>query len=221
MPHLDTPIADLLEEDILFGRLRPRERLVEDELMERTGGTRHAVRQALLELEARQLVVRVPNKGAQVRDFTRSDIEQICDMRDWLHEKAARSIPLPADPQWLKTLEQLQAAHDRAVASGDPLAVHRANSAFHHALFAGCGNKYLAQTINEYAQLSLAYRCHLMTRDDLAAQARDEHRAMLEAIRKGDRETLCAICVQHTKPARDVYESVQGWRSGRSLARAV
>jgi len=207
----DKTIADKVEEEILFGRLRPRERLVEDELMERTGATRHAVRQALVELEARNLVVRVPNKGAQVRDFTREDFVQICQFRDWLHEKAAHSIVLPADPVWFAKLEKLQRQHDVAVESGQPVDVHRTNTAFHDELFSGCGNRCLTQTINEYAKLSLAYRCHLMTRNDLALQARDEHRKMIEAIRQGDPVSLASLCVEHTRAARKVYEQIQGW----------
>lgn len=204
-------LADLLEEDILFGRLRPRERLVEDELMERTSATRHAVRHALIELEGRNLVVRVPNKGAQVRDFNREDFMQIGQFRDWLHEKAALSIVMPVEPSWIAELESLQKQHDAAVKSGQPMEVHRTNSAFHNALFAACGNRYLAQTIHDYAQMSLAYRCHLMTRKDLAQQARDEHRQMIRAIKNSDSSLLATLCVEHTRAAREVYESVQGW----------
>lgn len=40
-----------LEEDIVFGRLHPRERLTEDELMARFDMKSHAVRQVLVELE--------------------------------------------------------------------------------------------------------------------------------------------------------------------------
>ena len=207
------PIADVLEQDILFGRLRPRERLIEDELMQRTGATRHAVRQALLELEARHLVTRVPNRGAQVRDFSPDEVRQICEMRDLLHERAALSIALPIDPEWLARLEVLQAAHDEAVRAGSPIDVHRTNTAFHAALFGGCRNQFLTRTINDYAQLSLAYRCHLMTRSDLAEQAREEHHAMLRALRAQDLQALSVLCVSHTKPAQAVYETVQGWRS--------
>jgi DNA-binding GntR family transcriptional regulator len=204
-------LADRLEEDILFGRLRPRERLVEDDLIERVGATRHAVRQALVDLELRQLVVRIPNKGAQVCDFTRTEIQEVCQMRDWLHELAARSIPLPASDDWINTLQGLQQQHARAVQSGHAMRVHKANNAFHDALFQGCGNRYLVQTIHDYAQKSLAYRCHLMTRIDLAERARDEHQQMIDAIRRGDSDRLARLCLEHTRAAREVYESLQGW----------
>ena len=204
-------LVERIEQDIMFGRLRPRERLVEDDLIERTGATRHAVRQALIDLEARHLVVRIPNRGALVRDWTRAEIAEICQMRDWLHERAVRSIALPAPAPWLRELQRLQAAHAKAVDRGEPMAVHRANSAFHDALFGACGNRYLMQTIQDYAQMSLGYRCHLMTRLDLAREARDEHRQMVDAIRRADGERLVALCVGHTRSARQVYEALQAW----------
>lgn len=212
----DPTLSDRFEEDILFGRLRPRERLIEDELMQRTRATRHAVRQALAELESRQLVVRVPNKGAQVRDFSRAEIAEVCQMRDWLHELAARHLLLPADPVWVDELQALQGTHAEAVERADPIAIHRTNNAFHNTLFSGCGNRYLAQTIYDYAQMSLAYRCHLMTRMDMAGQARDEHQQMVDAIRAKDSERLAQLCVQHTSAARQVYESIQGWQQSQA-----
>ena len=54
--------------DIIFGRLRPRERLIEDELALRFGVSRHLIRAAIVELEQLGIVVRRPNKGAMVRD---------------------------------------------------------------------------------------------------------------------------------------------------------
>ena len=40
-------IIKSLEHDIIFGRLHPRERLIEDELMERFSAKRHTIRTAL------------------------------------------------------------------------------------------------------------------------------------------------------------------------------
>ena len=88
-----------LEFDILFGRLKPRERLVEDVLMQRFDAKRHAVRQALAELEHIGIVTREPNRGAAVRDFTAQEVEEICELREILQRRAAQRMPLPADPR--------------------------------------------------------------------------------------------------------------------------
>ena len=93
-----------IEEDIIFGRLRPRERLVEDDLIERLGGTRHTVRQALVELERLGIVRRERNRGATVRDFSPEEVEDIYAMRELLHRHAATLIPLPAPRPLLSAL---------------------------------------------------------------------------------------------------------------------
>ena len=51
-------IIKLIEEDIIFGRLAPGSRLVEDVLMARYGATRHFIRQALVHLERAGVVRR-------------------------------------------------------------------------------------------------------------------------------------------------------------------
>jgi DNA-binding GntR family transcriptional regulator len=200
-----------LEEDILFGRLRPRERLVEDDLIERFGATRHVVRQALVELERSGMIVRVANRGAQVRDFSREEVEQICAVREMLHAHAAALIPLPAAPSLTTRLEKLDRAHRAAVERQNLSAIHQLNNEFHETLFAACGNPYLVATINEYARLSLAFRCHLMANQALAQRAADQHRDMIEALKGGDREGIVRLCIEHTQPSKQVYMAIQGW----------
>ena len=53
----------------MLGRLHPRERLIEDELMRRFGVKRHVVRRGLADLERMGVVERVPNRGAMVRAY--------------------------------------------------------------------------------------------------------------------------------------------------------
>jgi DNA-binding GntR family transcriptional regulator len=205
-----------LEADIIFGRLLPRIRLIEDELMARFRAKRHVVRQGFAELERRGIVVRVPNKGAMVREFTRQEIEDICSVRELLHARAASLVPLPADPALIAQLENLQSEHAAMVAARRPIAIHRINNKFHETLFGACGNVYLARTIKEYAELSLAFRCHLMVDPAHAERARDEHREMIRALRTGDRRRLVDLCVRHTRPSKHVYLALRGWSAPRA-----
>lgn len=204
-------IVEALEEDILFGRVRPRERLIEDELIERFDASRHAVRQALVELERKGMVVRQRNRGAEVRDFTRTEVEQICAVREMLHAQAASRIPLPPPVKVLRRLEQLHLLHAREVERGNLRGIHQANSAFHDTLFLACGNPYLVQTIRDYAQMSLGFRCQVMVNPFLARRSRDEHGMMIEALKNGDRAKLVRLCVGHTNAAKNVYFAARGY----------
>lgn len=199
-----------ISEDILFGRLLPRERIVEDDVIAGSGATRHAVRAALQALARDGLVVHTPNRGAQVRSFSPTEVEDITAVREILHAEAARRIPLPAAPDLLANLTAIEMAHSAAVERGDLSRIHAENERFHEALFTACGNHHLVATIRDHARLSLPFRCHAMADPALARQARDEHRAMLAALRNRDQEALVLLCVNHTGFAKRAYGRVLG-----------
>src|ERR1700761_1203523 len=97
-----------LEEDIIFGRFAPGSRLVEDSLMGRYDASRHFVRQALFQLERRGIVLREKNIGATVRFYSADEVRQIYQVREMLTRQAALMIPLPAPPELIAQLKELQ-----------------------------------------------------------------------------------------------------------------
>lgn len=198
-------VVRAIEEDIIFGHLKPRERLVEDTLMERHGAKRHVVRQALAELVRQGIVVHEPNKGCAVREFATDEVEALYDMRALLQAHAARLVPLPAPAGLVDELRRLHKAHSAAVEAGDLRAVYRLNNAFHDTLFAACGNPYLIRAIGDHAWLAHAIRSYRIGDPALLAQAREEHGEMIAALETGDRERLVALCVAHILPSKEVY----------------
>jgi DNA-binding GntR family transcriptional regulator len=202
-------IVRTLEADIIFGRLRPRERLVEDMLMERLGVTRHLVRQALFELERLGIVVRERNKGCAVRYFPPAEVEHIYELREVLQAHAARRIPIPAPGALIEALDAIHAEHSRAVEKGDLGAVYRLNNRFHNTLFAASGNPRLVEAIAHYAWLAHAIRSYRIADPRLLRQARDEHGAMIEALRRGDRDTLVRLAVAHIQPSKEAYLALE------------
>jgi DNA-binding GntR family transcriptional regulator len=198
-----------LEFDILFGRLRPRERLVEDILIRRFGAKRHVVRQALVRLERMGIVVRAPNRGAAVRDFSAQEVEEIAELRETLQRQAARRMALPAPARLVAKLERLQRRHDAAVASRDPRAIDEANERFHQAFFQACGNRHLSEAIAHYAYLSRAMRLYPMVDPVLLETLRGEHWAMIRALRQGDRRALERLAVDHIQHSKRIYLEVR------------
>ena len=198
-------IVQRIEEDIVFGRLHPRERLVEEALAERFGVKRHIVREALADLERRGLIERFRNRGAMVKAYTPEEVEQLYAVRALLETSCAEMLPLPMDPARLAELEALQDEHDAAVAAQDLPRIFRLNVQFHRVLYAGCGNPYLAGVIDEFAQKTHAIRFYSVVQPETIAYARDDHRAILQAIRDGDRQSLMAICRRHLMPSKEAY----------------
>src|SRR5450830_632256 len=85
----------ILEEEIVLGFLHPRERLVEDDLLERFGLKRHVVRQVLVELERMGLVERKRNIGALVKAYTAKEVEDLYAVRELLECQCVRLIRFP------------------------------------------------------------------------------------------------------------------------------
>jgi DNA-binding GntR family transcriptional regulator len=70
-------VAKEIEEAILSGQFKPRERLVEMDLISRFGISRTVIREALKRLEAKGLVGSTPYRGVVVADLTVEEIEEI------------------------------------------------------------------------------------------------------------------------------------------------
>ena len=202
-------VASEIEFEILFGRLKPRERLIEDVLMQRFDAKRHAVRQALSDLERIGIVTREANRGAAVRDFSAREVEEICELREILQRRAAQRIPLPAEQNLISKLETIQKQHDKAVAKKNPRAIDQANEEFHRTLFGACGSIHLAAAIEHYSFLTRAMRLYPLVDSDLLQILRKEHWAMIEALRESDRRALMSLVVDHIQHSKRLYLEVR------------
>lgn len=208
-------IVSAIEEDIVLNRVHPKERLVEEDLMQRFTGKRHVVRQALFQLENAGLVERIKNRGAFVKSYTPAEVEGIYAMRELLEAAAAERIPMPAPADLIDALTAIQARHTAAVESRDMRTALRNNIDFHRTLFSACGNDYLSDTINEFAQKAHAIRFIGTTDHDALVLARDEHIAMIEALKQQNRAELHRLCYQHLQPSKERYLSLYRLREGR------
>lgn len=224
-PETDAPPADdaealdvakVLGEDIIFGRLAPGTRLVEDHLIARFGATRHYIRQALGELERTGIVVREKNKGVAVRSLTPSEVRQIYEVRELLQRQAALRIQLPAPRRVIEELERLHAEYSRHVRERNFRGVHETNDQFHLALFACCGNAYLVDSIKHYMWLSLPVRAKKTADIERALASERDHHMMIQLMKGTDSWALAQLCVDHVQPAKDSYlEEVDAYPATR------
>ena len=198
-------IANAMRNDIIFGRLAPGTRLVEDNLMQRFSATRHFIRQALLELERLGIAVRERNKGVSVRMLSPREVSQIYEVRELLQRQAALRISLPAAPQLIAQLEPLHSDYGRFLRARDFGAVHEVNDAFHITLFAACGNQYLVESIKHYMRLSLPVRSTKTTDTDHALKAERDHYMIIQLLKGTDGWALAQLCVDHLQSAKNDY----------------
>ena len=198
-------VAESLQTEIIFGRLYPRERLVEDNLMSRFDSSRHAVRMAIDELVRQGLVVREANRGASVRAFSGEEVEDLFEVQGVLERHAIQRMPLPVSADVLERLNVLQTAHERAGTDMQALEICRWNREFHDTLFAACGNAELAEAIRGYSLLTDPIRMRRIPDPGWRKQAVADHRKMVQMLAKCDRAGLAMVCTQHIEPTKEYF----------------
>jgi DNA-binding GntR family transcriptional regulator len=186
-----------LEKAILEGLYPPGAHLLQDELCERFGVSRTPVRHALRDLQARNLVVLVPNRGATVRIPSRRDAQEVYDVRAELEGYAAELATTRAGARLAPELAGVEArvvhlagrlqSFDEASLPA-VVELQLAVAEFHRVLQRACGNERLTSTIRhversfpmEYVTLAIA--------NDADSQILniDEHRAISQAITRRD-----------------------------------
>lgn len=198
-------VVQTLEEDILLGRIYPRERLIEENLAERFDIKRHMVRLSLAELETAGLIVRNSGKSAVVVEYTAEEVDQLYEMRELLESEAARRIPVPVPVDAMKRIEDAAELYADGVERMNMQAIIRANKSFHEIIYASCCNVFLSRAIDQMAQRSNLVRFSSSTDPAHLRRARDEHFEILDALRGTDREYLASLCIRHIQPAREHY----------------
>jgi DNA-binding GntR family transcriptional regulator len=207
-------IVRKLEEDVVLGRRHPRERLVEQDLCTAFDTHRGDIRLALFELEKRGIVERIPNRGAIVRDLKPGEVSEIYHVREELEVMAVRILPFPVAPSDIIRLETVQREHGKAVDAGDLLAVFHSNVQFHRALFGLCGNQCLIETIENLAQKVSGIRSYAYANPGALNEARQDHIAMIDALRHSCRDELIMLTRRHLKPAEQAYVRAYRQRFG-------
>lgn len=190
-------IIKRVEEEIIFGRLAPGERLVEDNLMERYGASRHFVRQALVHLEHAGIVNREKNVGATVRSYSAEAVRQIYQVRELLTRQAALMISLPVGEGLLSELESIQRAYVACMERGDLRGIHETNDAFHISLVGACGNEYLVRSLQDYMSFTLPMRAKNLADSEGQRISIQQHDLMISLLRGDDSWALSQLCVDH------------------------
>ncbi|MFT0861830.1 GntR family transcriptional regulator [Ancylobacter sp. G4_0304] len=203
--HAPMDVLRQLEDDVIFGRLAPGARLVEDAMMERYATSRHYVRRALAALERDGLVRHVPNVGATVCSFTAEEVRQIYEAREMITRQIVLMIPLPAPESLIARLEAIQDEYRREADAPNLRRLHELNDAFHLAMLEGCGNPYLVRTAKEYMRLTLPIRAGNLADGEGLQRSLREHDHMIALLRGSDAWALAQLNVAHMQASKTAY----------------
>ena len=198
-----------LRERILQGILPPGTRLVEASLAHQLGTSRTPVREALHRLEQEGLVRPAGRRGVVVVGLDLADIQEIMGLREVLESHAAGLAAVRITERELGILERALRHAERAIQEGDPHALLQWNTRFHDGIVAASGSRRLRDLINRLSEIILTYR-KLTQVPGLPDRSHQEHVAILEALRRRDREVAETLMRAHIRgKTRALLEALQ------------
>lgn len=174
-----------LREEIRLGRLVPRQRLVEADIVRETGASRSKVREALRRLESEGLVSIEEFRGASVRHLSMDEVRQIYKARMALEGMAAGDFARAPDGKLKTELQKLQSGMNALERTGLHERFAHLNDAWHALIIKGSGNHYAEQFL---AQLSIPVYRLLFTSFYNAQRidrANADHKVITRAIVEG------------------------------------
>lgn len=191
---------------IIAGRYLAGARLTEQEIATTVGVSRTPVREAMGQLQAQGLVVIRPQVGSFVFTPSAEDINALCTFRIALEPKAAELAFRHDRDSAVASMSEAIAAMEPAVAAKDNIAYGRADAAFHEALFAHCGNRYLAESYQLVSGRVAALRTNLTSPIDVRTRTSfDEHRKLLDLFARGEFAAFESLMTTHITNSGVVY----------------
>jgi DNA-binding GntR family transcriptional regulator len=171
------------------------------------GVSQMPVREALKELAAEGLVEHIPYRGVRVIEFSLEDIVDLYAHRCFLEGRAARAAAQNITPAELDELRNLLAQMQEIVGS-DKLAEYRfLNRQFHQVIYAASRRKYLERTLNQMWAVFPTMLCGNFAETaeralpERGANDVEEHRAVLNALERGDGDQARALIRKHIDSA--------------------
>jgi len=202
---LPDKIYSSLEGAILRGRIKPGDRLIEDELSRSLVVSRGPIREAFRLLEKDGLIRRVPRKGAIVESISKEDISEIYEVIGILEGLAAKLFCKKATDDELARLDQIYEEMEVQVKKDHFVKYQRLNREFHGVIINGCHNKKIKEIyenfqrqIRWFQKITLSY----IGRPEISLE---EHKNMLKAFLKRDAEKAEVRARKHIERATAIY----------------
>lgn len=200
-----------IHEGILTGKYQKGEELREKTLGEAFGVSRTPVREALRQLELEGLVQMIPNKGAVVVGLSSKDIKDIYEIRSRLEGLCAKWATQNVTEEKLAELESNVELSEFHAAKGRYAQVVELDNEFHNQLYDMADSQMLYRTLAGFHHYLEILRKKTLSSKERVCESIQEHRAILEAIKRKDENQAEELASIHMVNAIQNIEAHRLW----------
>lgn len=207
---LSARVFQQVRERILSGVYRKGEELRENTLAEELGVSRTPVREALRQLELEGLVKIRPNRGAEVVGISLDDVEEIYEIRYLLEGLCAKWAAKNITDEQLGELEENIYLSDFHANKGNYEQSVELDNRFHEIIYEASNSRVLNHVLSDFHQYVQRVRKVSLSAPKRALTSNEEHRHIVEALRKHDGDMAEKQAMEHMKNTIKNMDHV-GW----------
>jgi DNA-binding GntR family transcriptional regulator len=187
----------VVKQKILDLEVDPTQPIDEKALVRETGGSLTLIQQALDRLAKEGIVIKQRGRWHVARSATASIMREIFEVRKTMEGLCVRFAAQRITDEEARGMEQLLQDFERVLKEGDNKALLAVDQKFHQRLYEASGNRFLARALGE--MYTLIYRLSFFALDRMGSVRAniEEHREILEAVRKGDGRAAEELIQQH------------------------
>jgi len=180
------PLRDVvfktLRQEILTGKLKPGERLLEIHLGDRLGVSRTPIREAIRKLELEGLVTMIPRRGAEVANITEKSLQDVMEVRRALDVLAVELACERITKDEIDALKIACEEFEKATLTKNSTVIAKADVAFHDIIMSATGNDRLIQMVSNLSEQMYRYRFEYIKDQSKHSKLVEEHKTIYESI---------------------------------------
>ena len=202
-PNLAEQVRQAIVSEIASGKLKPGERIIQEQIAQELGVSRQPVQQALLLLKNQGVLRDAAGRGLLVTSLDPTQVRQMYDLRAVIEGLAFRKAA-ENNPERAKKLGPALIQNGRkSVRSGLVARMIAADIKFHDFIYALSDNPLIAPAMQVQWTNTQRVMGEVLMRDETPRDIWDQHEALLKAVMAGDGEAAEALARQHITQAAD------------------
>lgn len=200
-PKLVEQVHDAIVSEIASGKLKPGERVIQEQIAQELGVSRQPVQQALLLLRRQGVLRDAPGRGLIVASLDVDQVANMYDIRAVMEGLAFRKAAERNAERARKQGPALIQSGRKAVAAGSVAAMIGADLKFHDFIYSLSENPLIAPAMDAQWTYTQRVMGEVLMRDERPRDIWDQHEALLDAVMAGDGAAAEALARQHITQA--------------------
>ncbi|MFT9846361.1 GntR family transcriptional regulator [Aneurinibacillus sp. REN35] len=194
---LEDYVYESIKSAILTRKIPLKMHLSEEHLAEAFSVSRTPIRTVLKRLHYEKMIQLLPNKGAFINQPSTKEIEDVFQLRTLLETEAVKIACRNATEEQLDELESLTYAEEELYKQDKYDKAIQITSDFHQAIVMVSGNEIMGNYSRELINITNVYLAYHEHADKESPLCPNEHRMIIQAIRKRDEAEAVRVFLEH------------------------